>query len=78
MHIEFKLPTGAGGHAAGHYSAMLRRKVSKWADEHNITVINYVSGYRICFEFGRESDYTLFALSWTTTNRWDSYYLITD
>lgn len=70
MHIEFKLPTGAGGHAAGHFSQSLRKKVNAWALQHNVTVINYVSGYRICFEFARESDYTLFLLCWESKNMW--------
>lgn len=78
MHIEFKLPTGAGGHAAGHFSSRLRKRVNAWANDHNITVINYVSGYRICFEFANERDYTLFALSWQSKNEWDRFRLVND
>lgn len=76
MHIEFKLPTGAGGMAAGHFSAMLRKRINQWADDHNTSVTNYVGGYRICFEFARPSDYTLFALTWTPQNQWQRYELV--
>lgn len=76
MHLEFKLPTGAGGMAAGHYSHMLRKKINAWAQEHNVTVVNYVSGYRICFEFADDRDYTLFALTWQAKNIWHEYTLV--
>ena len=76
MHIEFKLPTGAGGMAAGYKSMDLRKKVTAWADKHNVTVKNHTQGYRICFIFERDSDYTLFALSWQAKTSWDQFTLV--
>ena len=78
MYIEFKLPSGAGGMAAYHASHHIRKRVKAWADTHNVTITSVHSGYRMTFMFGRESDYTLFALSWNCTRGWDDYKLITD
>ena len=76
MHIEFILPRGAGGMAAGHFAHSIRKKMKEWADKHNVTVINYVGGYRICFEFANDHDYTLFALTWQPQNSWQQYKLV--
>ena len=76
MHIEFKLPSGAGGMAAGYKSMDLRKRVGAWAAQYNVTVKNHTQGYRICFEFARDSDYTLFALSWQPHSTWDEFTLV--
>lgn len=76
MHIEFKLPQGAGGMAAGHFNQRLKKRVKQWAETHNITVINYTNGYRCCFEFAKNSDYTLFALCWNVQSSWDEFEVI--
>ena len=76
MHIEFRLPQGAGGMAAGHRNHLLKKRVRAWADEHNIAVINWTNGYRCCFEFAKDSNYTLFALSWPVKSMWDEYTVI--
>ena len=76
MHLEFRLPSGAGGMAAGYRNQNLRKRVSAWAEQHNVTVINYTNGYRCCFEFAHDSDYTLFALCWTVKSSWDEYTIV--
>lgn len=76
MHITFNLPTGAGGHSAAHYAHKLKQRVLAWAEQNNIQVKNTSYGYILCFEFERDSDYTLFALGWTATNIWETYELI--
>lgn len=79
MHIEFKLPRGAGGMAAGHRNHHLKKRVQAWADTHNITVINWTDGYRCCFEFANDRDYTLFTLSWDSSNsEWNRFEIIND
>ena len=78
MHIEFKLPRGAGGLAAGHYNNSLKKRVQAWAEEHNVTVINWTNGYRCCFEFANNRDYTVFALSWNSRTEWDQYTIVYD
>lgn len=78
MHIEFRLPSGAGGMAAGYRNQSLRKRVNEWATTHNITVINYTNGYRCCFEFAKDSDYTLFALCWHVKSLWDEFVIVKD
>ena len=78
MYIEFKLPSGAGGMAAGYRNMHLKKRIREWAELHNVTIThwNASSGYRSCFQFARESDYTLFALSWQATSIWDQYEIV--
>lgn len=79
MHIEFILPSGAGGLAAGYRSHRLRTQIKAWAAEHNIQVTHFNGqAYRLCFEFAKQSDYTLFALSWNKASSWDDYVLVTE
>lgn len=76
MHLEFRLPSGAGGMAAGYKGMSLRKQISAWAAKYNVTVKNWTNGYRICFEFERDSDYTLFALSWQPKSSWDTFTIV--
>lgn len=68
-HIEFGLPCGSGGLAAGYHSQYIRKELAKWSREYNVTVKTSVINrdYRswICVEFAENSDLTLFALTWT-------------
>ena len=66
--IEFGLPNGANGQAAVYHSSRLRKSITKWAEERHVHV-EYSVGHReyrhwLTVEFARESDLTLFALSW--------------
>ena len=66
--IEFGLPNGASGQAAVYHSSRLRKSITKWAEERCVAV-GYSVGHReyrhwLTVEFGKESDLTLFALSW--------------
>ena len=78
MYLEFKLPTGAGGMAAHHYNNKLRHRVQAWANQYNITIKSWTKGYRSCYEFAKDSDYTLFALSWQANNIWEQYEIVKD
>ena len=66
--IEFGLPNGASGQAAVYHSARLRKSITKWAEERHVDV-RYSTGHRkyrhwLTVEFNKESDLTLFVLSW--------------
>jgi hypothetical protein len=66
--IEFGLPNGASGQAAVHHSSRLRKSITKWAEERHVAV-GYSTGHReyrhwLTVEFDKESDLTLFVLSW--------------
>lgn len=78
MHIEFRLPSGAGGMAALHASKHIRDRVQAWAAEHNVKITSAHTGYRMTFILAEERDYTLFALSWQSSKGWDQYYIVTD
>jgi hypothetical protein len=66
--IEFGLPNGANGQAAVYHSSRLRKSITKWAEERHVHV-EYSVGHRkyrhwLTVEFDKESDLTLFVLSW--------------
>lgn len=76
MYIEFRLPRGAGGMAALHASYYIRQRMREWADAHNIKITGEHTGYRMTYMFERDSDYTVFALSWQPLKGWDQYVLV--
>jgi len=65
MYIEFRLPTGAGGMAAGVALNHIRIDIDDWVRRFEIQ--NYKTKlhkytYRLCLSSDR--DYTQFALTW--------------
>ena len=64
MYIEFRLPTGAGGQAAGHAAHFIRKEIVAWAEKYSISYKTKVHKYtlRLCFE--SVADYTHFQISW--------------
>lgn len=64
MHIEFKLPTGAGGQAAIYGCSVLNRELEVWCKFYGFTYMKTVSHYKILIEFTDPRAYTVFALSW--------------
>jgi len=64
MHIEFKLPTGAGGQAAHYSCTVLNQTLAQWSDLYGVTYTTKITYYKLNVEFGDEQAYTLFALSW--------------
>ena len=65
MYIEFRLPMGAGGSAAGTALAQINIDIDNWVRLHNIqkykTKIHKYT-YRLCLT--KDNDYTHFALTW--------------
>jgi len=76
MYIEFRLPTGAGGAAAGHAAWMIKKNIAAWAEKYAIKYrvksVNYT--LRLCLE--SEKDYSFFQLSWSPDNHWFNQYTI--
>ena len=64
MYIEFRLPNGAGGMAAGHALHILRQEITTWAAKYDVEFKTKVVKYtmRLCFE--NPEIYTLFQVSW--------------
>jgi hypothetical protein len=64
MYIEFVLPNGAGGMAAGHAAGALKKEIAAWAEKYSITYKTKIHKYtfRVCLE--SDEQYTFFQLSW--------------
>lgn len=65
MYIEFHLPSGAGGAAAGYALNCIKLDIQAWADKFNVQ--NYKTKvhkytFRLCLSSDKE--YTGFALTW--------------
>lgn len=78
MVIEFRLPSGAGGVAASHASAMLRKKIADWAALHNepLYKARVVAPYRYHLTFEDEQNYTLFALTFEQGKMFSKFEII--
>jgi hypothetical protein len=65
MYIEFRLPQGAGGMAAGHALYLIKQDIHDWVERYSITdyrtkIHKYT--FRLCL--ATDKDYTSFALTW--------------
>lgn len=65
MYIEFTLPQGAGGYAAGHTLRLIKQEFEVWCNQYQIIqhqqkTIKYT--HRITFD--NDDFYTLFSLTW--------------
>ena len=75
MYIEFTLPTGAGGMAAGFVHQKLLKYLSKWAEKHNIQYRTKLHKYNMRLTFDDDKSYHFFILSWNPEpGQFDSYY----
>ena len=71
MYLEFRLPQGAGGAAAGMALVILRQKLAKWSENHKISYTSKVHKYTYRISFDDDSLYTFFLSSWNTEgNTW--------
>ena len=67
--IEFGLPTGSAGMAAGMHSQRIRKWLIEWKNKYNVDVTIQPTVYKnhrawVIVEFDRDEDFTLFALTW--------------
>ena len=64
MFIEFQLPTGSAGMAAGMALQRIRRELKTWSDRYNIAYTSKTVKYthRVCFD--SDSLYDFFVMSW--------------
>ena len=67
MHVEFKLPTGAGGQSAHYSCSLLNRELARWQTVHGFELTTEVTYYKLTVRFHDEQALTMFALSWPTT-----------
>ena len=80
MHLEFKLPNGAGGMAAGHALDSIKRALKRWADSNgNPTYKSTISRpYILQVEFDDSVYYTQFVLTFDPTKKIPKYNLINE
>lgn len=64
MHLEFRLPSGAGGQSALYSCSTLHRELDRWHSLYGFEYTTTVTYYKLTVEFKDEQAYTWFALSW--------------
>lgn len=64
MHVEFRLPTGAGGQAALYSCSVLNRELERWSGLYGFSYTTEITYYKLTVNFTDERAYTHFALSW--------------
>lgn len=71
MHVEFKLPSGAGGQAAHYSCTVLRQALERWQCIYGFAYTTEITYYKLTVRFTDERAYTVFALCWpVNTLRW--------
>ncbi len=71
MHIEFRLPTGAGGQSALYFNTVLDQHLAQWSTFYHINYTKTLTYYKAHVWLPTEQDYTVFALTWRwTTPEW--------
>lgn len=75
MYIEFRLPSGAGGAAAGYALTHINIDINDWVSKFNIenhkTKLHKYT-YRLCL--ATDKDYTQFALTWNPQYSASTYF----
>lgn len=64
MYIQFRLPTGAGGLAAGTTANNLKRHLETWSDRYGIPMRTKAVKYTLRVTFNDDAHYQFFALTW--------------
>ena len=64
MHIKFRLPSGAGGAAAGTAVMIIKKRLELWGQKYNMPYETEIDGYALIVKLPADQDYTFFKLSW--------------
>ena len=80
MHIEFTLPNGAGGLAAGHALSVVKRALTRWAGSNgNPAYTSVISRpYTLEVRFDDPVYYTQFVLTFDPNQKVPKYKLINE
>jgi hypothetical protein len=74
MYIEFRLPSGAGGMAAGYTKQAIMRLLTSTCEqmgiEHKRDYITVTKPYRLRVEFYNPQHLTMFTLKWVPKNEY--------
>ena len=64
VYLEFRLPSGVGGMAAGYTSQAIIRRITAWTDQTGFTFQTKFGKYRLWIIFDDPVAYTAFGISW--------------
>lgn len=64
MHVEFRLPSGAGGQAAHYSCTVLNQALAQWQTLYGFSYTTETTYYRMTVRFEDQRALTVFALSW--------------
>jgi hypothetical protein len=65
MYIEFSLPSGAGGMAAGYTAAAIKKDLEIWSKKYDIEFLAIKTvKYTLRVTFADPTHYNFFALTW--------------
>lgn len=74
MYLEFRLPSGAGGMAAGYTKAAIVKQLNEVCSQYRIEFEDRVTkSYRYRVSFKHSKDYSLFALVWEPKSTYFNY-----
>lgn len=71
--IEFSLPHGSGGMAAQMARAIILRRFERFRDEYGVEFKHFSTPYTLEVWFTKDSDYTLFFLTFDLNDGWRQY-----
>lgn len=66
MHIEFRLPNGAGGQAASFAKHLITNALAEWGAKRKILYRTRIDGYTYKVFFDNPAEYSIFAMTWET------------
>lgn len=71
MYVEFILPSGSGGMAAGYTAMGIRKALKSWSEQHDIAYKEHPNrGYKFLITFDAPEHYTTFALTYSGKRPW--------
>lgn len=70
MYIEFSLPTGAAGQAAGHANMIINNELLLWSQRYSIHYNTKTVKYTKRITFNDDAHYAFFALTWNPDRRY--------
>ena len=76
MYIEFNLPRGAGGQAAGFVNSILNKHLHAWSDKYSIPYNKKIHKYTVRVTSDDERTYPFFAMTWMPESKHFESYLL--
>jgi hypothetical protein len=69
MYIEFSLPNGAAGQAAGHANMIVNNELVLWSQKYQIPYTTKIVKYIKRVTFEQDEHYSLFAMTWNPAQK---------